>query len=197
MISRLRAKVVAKGSDHVIADVSGIGIKVRVPTPLLDTINTLGKEVNLFTHFRLAENGREIEAMLFGFGSPEELALFESLLSVSGVGPKVALGVLSAAPADTIRAAIMQNDAQALMQYPGIGRKTAERIVMELKGKVKVADAGEVLAVSAIDAEALTALTALGYSVMEAQRALASSGDEAQSVEDRVLGALRYLGGAS
>lgn len=194
MISRLRAKVIAKGSDHFIADVNGLGLKVRAPTPLLDSVNTLGKEVNLFTHFRLAENGREIEAMLFGFGSPEDLALFEQLLSVSGIGPKVALGVLSAAPGDAIRMAIMQGNAQALMQFPGIGKKTAERIVMELKGKLRVADAGDVLAVSASDAEALTALTALGYSVVEAQRALASVGSEAQNVEEKVLYALKYLG---
>jgi len=195
MITRLRAKVIAKGNDFLIADVNGIGLKVRVPAPLLDTVNSLGKEVNLFTHLRLAENGREIEAMLFGFGSPDDLALFELLLSVSGIGPKVALAVLSAAPADTLRAAIMQGNAQALTQFPGIGRKTAERIVMELKGKVSIADAGELLAISANDAEALAALTALGYSIMEAQRALAN-GAEATSVEDKVLNALRYLGAA-
>jgi Holliday junction DNA helicase RuvA len=197
MLARLRARVVAKGNDHLIADVNGLGLKVRVPAPLLDGINTLGQELNLFTHLRLAENGREIEAMLFGFGAPEDLALFESLLAVSGIGPKVALGVLSAAPSDAIRAAIMQGNAEALTQFPGIGKKTAERIVMELKGKVKVAEAEEILAVSAADAEALTALTGLGYSVMEAQRALGSAGPEAQSVEDKVLAALRYLGGAS
>ena len=89
MITRLRAKVIAKGNDFLIADVNGIGLKVRVPAPLLDTVNSFGKEVNLFTHLRLAENGREIEAMLFGFGSPDDLALFELLLSVSGIGPKV------------------------------------------------------------------------------------------------------------
>src|SRR5438105_3718739 len=195
MITRLRAKVIAKGNDFLIADVNGIGLKVRVPAPMLDTINSLGQEVSLFTHLRLAANGREIEAMLFGFGSPDDLALFELLLSVSGVGPKVALAVLSAAPADTLRAAIMQGNAQALTQFPGIGKKTAERIVMELKGKVSIADAGEVLAISAGDAEALSALTALGYSIMEAQRALAN-GAEATSVEDKVLNALRYLGAA-
>jgi holliday junction DNA helicase RuvA len=194
MISRLRAKVIAKGNDFLIADLNGLGLKVRVPTPLLDSVNALGKEVNLFTYLRLVENGREIEAMLFGFDSPEDLSLFELLLSVSGIGPKVALGVLSAAPADAVRAAIMQGNAQALTQYPGIGRKTAERIVMELKGKVSLADVGEVLAVSATDAEALSALTALGYSVMEAQRALAATIGDTQSVEDKVLNALKYLG---
>ncbi len=195
MIARLRAKVIAKTNDSFICDVNGLGLKVRVPTPLLDTVNSLGKEVNLFTHLRLAENGREIEAMLFGFGSPDDLALFELLISVSGIGPKVALGVLSAAPADAVRAAIMQGNAQALTRYPGIGKKTAERLVVELKGKVSISDAGEVLAISANDTEALAALTTLGYSVMEAQRALANSGDGA-SVEDKVLNALKYLGAA-
>jgi Holliday junction DNA helicase RuvA len=116
------------------------------------------------------------------------------LLTVSGIGPKVALGVLSAAPGDALRAAIMQGNSQALTHYPGIGRKTAERMVVELKGKLGAAETGEALAVSAGDAEALAALTALGYSVMEAQRALASGG-EAASVEDKVLNALKYLGG--
>jgi Holliday junction DNA helicase RuvA len=196
MISRLRAKVIAKGSDHIIADLNGLGLKVRIPTPLLDTISTLGKEVSLYTHLRLAENGREIEASLFGFGSPDDLSLFELLLTVSGVGPRVAMGVLSAAPGDAVRSAIMSGNAQALTEYPGIGKKTAERIVMDLKGKIKTADSGEVLAVSAADAEALAALTALGYSVMEAQRALASSADNAATVEEKVLGALKFLAGA-
>jgi Holliday junction DNA helicase RuvA len=196
MISRLRGKTIAKGSDHLMVDVNGIGLKVRAPTPLLDTVATLGKEVNLYTHLRLAENGREIEAMLFGFGSPEDLALFELLLTVSGVGPKVALSVLSAASADAVRAAIMQGNAQVLTQYQGIGKKTAERIVVELKSKIKSMGADELIAVSATDNEAVAALTALGYSVMEAQRALASVGDEAQTTEDKVLAALRYLGGA-
>jgi Holliday junction DNA helicase RuvA len=196
MISRLRARVIAKGSDHLIADVGGIGFKVRVPAPLLDSVTTLGKEVSLFTHLRLAENGREIDATLYGFGSPDDLFLFELLLSVTGIGPKLALGVLSAAPADAIRAAIIQGNAQALTDYPGIGKKTAERIVVELKNKVKSAGDGEALAVSATDAEAMAALTALGYSVMEAQRALASSAPDATSVEERILSALRYLGGS-
>jgi len=195
MISRLRARVIAKSTDHLIADVGGIGFKVRVPSPLLDTITSLGNEVNLFTHLRLAENGREIEATLFGFGTPDELTLFELLLSVTGIGPKVALGVLSAAPVDVIRAAIMQGNAQALTEYPGIGRKTAERMVVELKNKVKSAGDGEALTVSATDAEALAALTTLGYSVMEAQRALAASSGGSGAVEDRILSALRYLGG--
>ena len=196
MISRLRGKTLAKGSDHLIVDVNGIGLKVRAPTPLLDTLNTLGKEVNLYTHLRLAENGREIEAMLFGFGSPDDLALFELLMTVNGVGPKVALGVLSAAPADAVRAAILQGSAQNLTQYPGIGKKTAERSVVELQSKIKSSSADELLVVSATDSEALAALTALGYSVMEAQRALASVGDEASTTEDKVLAALRQLGGS-
>jgi holliday junction DNA helicase RuvA len=195
MISRLRGKAIAKGNDHIIVDLNGIGLKVRVPVPLLDTVSSLGKEVNLYTHLRLAENGREIEASLYGFGSPEDLGLFELLLTVSGVGPRVAMGVLSAAPSDVVRAAIMAGNAQALTDYPGIGKKTAERIVMDLKGKIKAADMGEVLAVSAADAEALSALTALGYSVMEAQRALAASNDDTTSVEQKVLSALKMLGG--
>ena len=194
MISRLRARVIAKSTDHLIADVGGIGFKVRVPSPLLDTITSLGNEVNLFTHLRLAENGREIEATLFGFGTPDELALFELLLSVTGIGPKVALGVLSAAPVDAIRAAIMQGNVQALTEYPGIGKKTAERLVVELRNKVKSAGDSEALVLSATDAEALAALTALGYSVMEAQRALAASSG-GTTVEERILRALRYLGG--
>ena len=195
MIARLHGKVTGKGSDHIIVDLNGLGLKVRVPAPLLDSISALGREVNLYTHLRLAENGREIEALLFGFGSPDDLSLFELLLTVSGVGPRVAMGVLSAAPVDAIRAAILQGNTQALTQYPGIGKKTAERIVLDLKSKIKAGDSGEVLAVSPADAEALAALTALGYSVMEAQRALGATSNGAQTVEEKVLNALKYLGG--
>jgi Holliday junction DNA helicase RuvA len=190
MIARLKGRLEAKGKDHAIIDVGGIGFKVYVPASLLDSWESMGREVELFTHLHVREN----ELSLYGCGSQEELAVFELLLSVSGVGPKVALAVLSALPPDSLRTVVAQENAEALARVPGIGPKTAKKLIFDLKDKIGVGVtpmAAPVL--TDADAEVIAALTALGYSVVEAQAALQSLPKEEMEIEEKVRLALAYF----
>jgi Holliday junction DNA helicase RuvA len=147
----------------------------------------------LFTHLHVREN----ELALYGCVSEEELALFRLLLGVSGVGPKVALSILSVLPAERLQAAISQEDVATLARVPGIGPKTAKKLVFDLKDKVAVAGMpAEPLAVlSDADADLIAALTTLGYSVAEAQEAIRSLPRESLLLEERVRLALAYFAG--
>ena len=178
-----------RGDDFVVIDVGGVGFRVRVPALTLSVLGEPGFEAELFTHLHV----REDDLSLFGFATEDELKLFELLLSVSGIGPKAALGILSTAPPHTVSAAIAQNNLEFLTEIPGIGKKTAQRLVLELKAKV---EAGEELEeVSPLDQEVVAALVNLGYSAAEAQRAARAVPSSAKLVEDRIRAALRYLGG--
>jgi Holliday junction DNA helicase RuvA len=190
MIARLKGRLEAKGKGHAIIDVGGIGFKVYVPASLLDSWEGAGREVELFTHLHVREN----ELSLYGCGSQEELAVFELLLSVSGVGPKVALAVLSSLPPDSLRTVVAQENAEALARVPGIGPKTAKKLIFDLKDKIGVGvvpTAAPVL--TEADAEVIAALTTLGYSVVEAQAALQSLPREEMEIEEKVRLALAYF----
>ena len=192
MIARLRGKLEARGEDYVIVDVGGIGFKVRVPTSLLDQLGDVGSPVELFTHLHVREN----ELALYGCATEDELALFEQLLTVSGIGPKAALSILSALAPDTLRLAIAQGQVDVLTRVPGIGKKTAQRLVLDLKGKLDLAALmAEAPAISPADAEVIAALTGLGYSVSEAQAALRSLPEAEMDLEEKIRLALRYFGG--
>jgi len=189
MISSLRGRLVARGEDHVIVEVGGLGFKVHTPTPFLRQEARVGHEVSLFTHLHL----REDDVSLYGFESEEELALFRLLLSVSGVGPKLALAILSTIPPNSFRTAVAQGDLELLSQVPGIGKRTAEKIVLYLKDKVGVERLVPAAALSPKDREAVEALTALGYSLSEAREAAGALSGEEMSLEDKVMAAIRYL----
>jgi Holliday junction DNA helicase RuvA len=190
MIARLKGKVEARGRDYVIVDVGGIGYKVYVPTPFFQSSGELGIEVEFFTHLHVREN----ELALYGCRSEEELSLFETLLGVSGVGPKVAMTILSALPPDSLRMAIAQGNVEVLSRVPGIGPKTAKRIVFHLKDRIE-AEMGPapVPYLTEADAEVIAALTSLGYSVVEAQAALQSVPEDVKEVEERLRLALAYF----
>ncbi len=188
MISHLRGLLLMRGDDFVVIDVGGVGFHVRVPATTLEQLSETGQEAEVFTHLHV----REDDLSLFGFATQDELKLFEMLLGVSGIGPKAALGILSAAPPGTVRAAIAQNNLDLLTGIPGIGKKTAQRLVLELKGKV---EAGEALEeISPLDQEVVAALVNLGYSAAEARRAASAVPGSVKTVEDRIRAALRYLG---
>jgi len=190
MIANLKGRIEAIGKDYLIVGVGGIGFKVYVPTSFLETSGGTGRQVELFTHLHVREN----DLTLYGCGSEDELALFELLLGVSGVGPRVALAMLSTMPADSLRLAIAQGNAVALARVPGIGPKMAKKIIFHLKDKVEVEFGPEAVPfLTDADAEVIAALTGLGYSVVEAQAALQSLPAEEMPIEERVRSALAYF----
>src|SRR5574341_1068098 len=191
MIASLHGKLQARTDDALIVNVGGVGYRVRAPSGTLANLGAVGSEVQLFTHLRV----REDELSLYGFASEDELRLFETLLTVSGIGPKVALGMLSSASTDTLRIAIAQGNIEMLTAIPGIGKKTAQRLVLELKGKVDVSGLGEVSELTPVDEDVMNALINLGYSAAEATRAARSVPADAKTVEERVRVALQYLSG--
>ncbi len=190
MISSVRGRLLAKGEGHVIVDLGAIGFKVFVPDSLQQRLGSIGQEVQLFTHMHVREN----EISLYGCGSVEELALFQLLLRVSGIGPKVALSVVSAISRDDLRDAIARGDTATLTRIPGVGRKTAERIMLDLKEKLGVGlEFVSYPALTDADAEVISALTSLGYSIAEAQAALRSLPEAELPLEERIRQALRYF----
>ena len=134
MISSLRGRIAAQGDNYVVLDVGGVGFKVFVPSSSLDQFGGVGQEISLFTHMHVREN----ELALYGFGSPDELQLFQLLLGVSGIGPKVGLKIVSIMSVETLREAIATGDAAMLTRIPGIGKKIAERLMVDLKDKLGV-----------------------------------------------------------
>ncbi|MGD1993740.1 MAG: Holliday junction branch migration protein RuvA [Anaerolineae bacterium] len=190
MISRLTGRVVAMGEDHLVVMVGGIGFHVHVPTSVLEQIAGRGKPVELVTHLHVREN----DLSLYGFLSQEDLNLFELLLGVSGVGPKVALATLGTISPQVLRQAVVQEKPKLLSRVPGIGPKTAGAIIFHLRDKLTAPRGEPARLMTDEDAEVISALTALGFSVVEAQTALQNlPQDEKMSVEERIRGALTYL----
>ncbi|RJQ37627.1 MAG: Holliday junction branch migration protein RuvA [Dehalococcoidia bacterium] len=193
MISNLTGTLEAMGDDWVVVNVGGVGFKVFVPNSDLSQIGSPGGKVKLFTHLHV----REDNISLFGSTSQEELGLFEVLIGVSGIGPKLALAMLSVMEPEKLAAAIATSNSLMLTRIPGIGKKTAERIILELKDKVSAG----MLAISAPElapenAEVLAALVSLGYSTSEAAQAVSSlPRDSKLGLEEKIRLALSYYGG--
>jgi Holliday junction DNA helicase RuvA len=186
MISILQGSIYARIADALIVMVGGVGLRVLVPQPLLNSVRP-GDDVLLHTHLVV----REDELTLIGFGSDDELDLFHKLITVSGVGPKLALSVLSNMAPDAIRMAIGQEHPEILARVPGIGKRTAQKIVLDLKDKMGEVEISEGLAaLTEADAAVIDALTALGYSIVEAQRAVQALPKDMTDVEARLRAAL-------
>jgi holliday junction DNA helicase RuvA len=186
LIAAIRGVVIARGADHVVVETNGVGYKVFVPRhPSRD-------EVLLHTHQVVRE---DVQA-LYGFETREELALFDLLIGVSGVGPKAALSILSVARPAEVASAIASSDAVALARAPGVGKKTAERLIVDLRGKIgRVAGEPTGGAPLATDDDAHAALVALGYTASEASAALQEVLPRGRaSTEERVAAALRTAG---
>lgn len=196
MIRLLRGTVVGRGKDFltiVLGSAGGaIGFKVFMPEPSLAAARE-GESVEIQTYLQV----REDALTLFGFATEDELATFELLLSVNGVGPKVALSTLSTLSPDAFRMALANDEPGLIARVPGIGKRTAQKIVLELKDKVNVPADGLVALAAAADADSdvMDALIALGYSVVEAQRALQGLPADAIGTEERLRLALSSFGG--
>ncbi len=191
MISSLLGELQHKEDNSLVIAVGGVGLRVAVPKGLAERLN-VGDKVFLHTHLIVREN----ELSLYGFESAEDRKLFTTLLGVDGVGPKVALSVLSTLTLDAIQRAIFSDEPDLLSRVPGVGKKTAQKMALYLKDRLKPADAlSRVASMSDMDAEVLAALTSLGYSVIEAQSAIQSIPKDATSdVEERLRIALQYFG---
>ncbi|MFC1968975.1 Holliday junction branch migration protein RuvA [Chloroflexota bacterium] len=193
MIASLKGTLESLGSDWAIIGVGGIGYQVYMPTSTLSVLGAVGAEVKLYTHLYV----REDNITLYGFKSAEELGLFQTLIGVSGLGPRLALAMLSAMDAEKLIMAIATGSADLLTAIPGIGKKVANRLILELKDKI---GAGWITSPAAglvyESADVVAALVSLGYSVAEANRAVATLSPTAEiSMEEKIKLALQYLGG--
>lgn len=191
MIASIEGDLAGKATDHVVIAIGGIGLEVCAP---FSTIEKLNAE-RVFLHTRLVV--REDSLTLYGFATTNERDLFDAVLKISGIGPRLAIAILSTLSVENIHSAVLNNRPEIISRVPGIGKKTAQKIVLELHDKVpSVLDAIPLGADEDTSAEVMDALTALGYSVVEAQTAIqAIPLDAPKSVEERVLIALQSLGG--
>lgn len=201
MIASLRGTLLASSTDYAIIETGGVGYQVYAPRPVLQSLSAAEGAILVYTYLHV----REDALVLYGFASMEQRAFFETLIGVTGVGPRMALGLLSAAPLDQLQLAIAHENTTLLAQVPGIGKKTAARLVLELKGKLDLsklglhtpAPSGSTSANAALGAELQEILISLGYSALEAQSAVSAlPADAPPELEERLRLALRYFGGA-
>ncbi len=190
MIATLRGEVTQIEEQAMVVETGGVGLRVFVPAPVRGRMK-VGEPAFLFTHLVV----RETELSLYGFDSQSERDLFHLLLGVDGVGPKVALSVLSTMTIDAVQRAVFTEQAELISRVPGVGKKTAQKIVLYLHDRLKPDETLKtVAAMSDSDSELLAALAALGYSVVEAQSAIQSIPKDApDDVEQRLRLALQYF----
>lgn len=190
MIAGIRGTLEAVGTEWAVVDVSGVSYRVFAPTSTLNRLPAIGQNVRLVTHLYV----REDQMSLYGFLSSDELATFEQLLGVSGVGPKLALTMLSATSAESLRQAIASENVENLTAIPGIGRKLAGRLILELRGKLIAPNGAKPTPERPVDAEVSEALVGLGYSPVDAQAAIKSLPPDRQlDLEERIRLALQFF----
>ena len=200
MIAFIEGKVCDKSGGQLVLETGGVGFLLSCSMNTLQNAPAIGNTMRCYTYFSVREDAME----LFGFATPEEKTLFLRLIAVSGVGPKMALGLLGAMPVNELNMAILTENFAALSRAPGIGKKTAERIVMELRDKIQQTDmdglrGGQSALNSQIPAgtdsitEALEALIALGYSQVEARTALSQVKDKSDKTDELISQALRAM----
>jgi Holliday junction DNA helicase RuvA len=187
MIGSLRGPVTHIGADYVVVELGGVGYRVMVAPKLLASLRP-ERETHFFVHHLV----REDQQALFGFGSPEELAFFELLMTVTGVGPRLALAITSAYPVMRLQLAIVTDDLDVLTSVSGVGRKTAQRIGLELKEKIHAAGVA-VGPGGASDSDVVAALESLGYTANEARRAAGSVAGSDGGLDTRIKAALQEL----
>ena len=201
MISYIRGELITIEEDKVILDVNGVGFGIYMPLQSMNYLPPIGEEVRLHSYM----NVREDAIQLYGFLTRDDLKVFKLVIGVSGIGPKGGLSILSQMSPDDLRFAVMANDAKTIAKAPGIGKKTAEKLIIELKDKLDIEDvlnrdvedvsaASSVSASNEVQAEAIQALVALGYGSTEATRAVKKvSINEDTTVEDLLKVALKNM----
>ena len=204
MISYIRGELCDIEEQKAIVDVNGVGYGFYMPQQALSLLPPMGQQVKIHTYLNIREDAMQ----LFGFLTKEDLNVFRLLIGVNGIGPKAGLNILSCLSPDELRFAVLSGDAKAISATPGIGKKTAEKLILELKDKLNIEDmlehaahggdsedlaSGTDTASNTMQAEAVQALTALGYGSAESLRAVKKSSPECSSVEDILKEALKFL----
>ncbi|MFH1535126.1 MAG: Holliday junction branch migration protein RuvA [Patescibacteria group bacterium] len=193
MITYLKGTIKYKNKGYMVLDVHDVGYRIFVLPQLLEKAK-VDSEMELYTYQYVSEDKVE----LYGFKNISELEFFEQLIQISGIGPKSALGVMNQATVEDIKRAIIHGDSSMLIRVSGIGKKTAERIILELRNKIDISDKEnkEFLQESGFqeDADALDGLVSLGYSLREARDAIKHIPKEAKTVEEKVKASLKILG---
>ena len=191
MIATIQGQLTYQGDDYLVIMVgNSIGLHVFVPRTVFEHIDGPGHTVRLVTHLEVKEDA----LTLYGFVDEDERALFETLTGISGVGPRLALAIMSTLTTTQLRNSITREEPELLTRVPGIGKKKAEKIVFELKDKLTIAAPPELAGLYDVDTDVLDALVALGYSIVEAQSALQTiPRDAPDNVEERVRIALEYF----
>lgn len=203
MFSYIKGPLTETWADSIVVESGGIGWSIQVPLSVLERLPRTGEEVKIYTSFQVSENA----VALYGFLTRQDLKMFGQLLSVSGIGPKAALGILSTLQPDDLRLAILSEDARAISRAPGVGPKTARRVILDLKDKIQMEDVmpagfggtAETVSVAGsgmegVGKDAMEALSALGYSMTEAARAVRKVEiSEDMTVEAVLKASLKYL----
>lgn len=198
MISYVKGYLAAVGEDYAVVDVQGIGYRLGVSAMTIGQLPSLGKEVQLYSYMQV----REDAIALFGFYDPDEKEMFERLIGVNGIGPKAALAILSIHSVNDLKFAILAEDAKAISKAPGVGAKTAQRVIIELKDKISLSEAFEERSATVSDQgiindasrDAIEGLTSLGYSASEAMKAVKSIVNaQNMNAEQLLKAALKHL----
>lgn len=204
MISYIKGELTDYDESGIVVESNSIGYDIRVPSSVLTQLPPIGEQVKVYTYLYV----REDAMLLYGFLSKDDLEVFKLLITVNGIGPKGALGILSAISPDDLRFAILSDDVKAISKAPGIGAKTAGKLILELKDKLKLEDAfelkmkhaeeamriGDKDEIAAMQNDAVAALVALGYSNTEALKAVRKVEiDKKMDVEDILKGALKHI----
>lgn len=196
MFAYIKGSLEIKASNYVVVENSGIGYKINMSAKSIGTIGNIGENVKVYTHYHV----REDEISLYGFNTEEELRMFEILINVSGVGAKSAIAMLSDITPSSFALAVINDDVNRLTKVPGVGKKTAQRLILELKDKLKSENVSQDDDKNTDDNssnnndEAVTALQVLGYTRKEITAVLEKIDTKKQSVEEIIKAALKYLG---
>jgi holliday junction DNA helicase RuvA len=199
VIGFLRGRLAAKHPPVLLLDVGGVGYEIEAPMSTFYVLPAVGADVTLHTHLVVREDAH----ILFGFGTERERSLFRELIKISGVGPRIALGILSGATVDEFHRCVEAQDAASLTRIPGIGRKTAERLIIEMRDRLKALATGQAFEVRgpaaagtgpSPQAEAFSALVALGYKPVEITRLLQKVDPSVTTTEELIRHALRSAG---
>lgn len=190
MISHITGKILLKGDRFTVIDVSGVGYKIYISIETMMNIGETKEEVSLWTHLSVRENALD----LYGFSNYAEVELFEMLIGISGVGPKSALGIMGVAPLDTLKTAIASGDTSYLTKVSGIGKKNAEKIVLELRDKLGALENKSGGKILSEETDVVDALQSMGYSMAEAREALKKVPEDTIGTSERIKASLKNLG---